>query len=131
MMTDLLSDMLTRIRNAAHAGHEETIVSFSAVNEKVAAILKQEGFIDGVETVGEKGKKQIIIKLKYNVNRKPVFSEIVRCSKLGRRVYVKKDKVKSVRGGRGIAVLSTSKGIMKDSDARKKGLGGELMFTIW
>jgi small subunit ribosomal protein S8 len=131
MMTDLLSDMLTRIKNAGNAKHEQTAVPFSKINEKVAAILMQEGFLGGVETVGEKAKKQIIIKLKYNVNKKPVFSELVRCSRRGKRVYLKKSEIRSVRSGRGIAILSTSKGVMKDDDARKKGLGGELILTVW
>lgn len=131
MMTDLLSDMLTRIRNAGNAKHEQVAVPFSKINERVATILKQEGYLLSVETVGEKQKKQIILKLRYNVNKKPVFSELMRCSRLGMRVYLKKNEIKSVRSGRGIAILSTSKGIMKDDDARKKGLGGEIILTVW
>lgn len=131
MMTDLLSDMLTRIRNAGNAKHEQVAVPFSKINEKVATILKDEGFLQDVETIGERQKKQIVIKLKYNVHKKPVFMELVRCSRLGMRVYLKKNEIKSVRYGRGIAILSTSKGIMKDEDARKKGLGGELILTVW
>ena len=131
MMTDPIADMLTRIRNALHAKHEQVIVPASRLKTQIAAILKSEGFIDGAETIGEGKKKSIVIQLKYTSSKKPVISEISKTSKLGRRVYLSKDEIRPVRRGRGIAILSTSKGVMKDADAKKGGVGGEILCTVW
>ena len=131
MMTDPIADMLTQIRNGLHAKHEQVVVPASRLKADIAAILKNEGYIGDVETLGEGKRRSLVIKLKYTSSKKPVFSEIMRISKLGRRVYVSKDEIRPVRHGRGIAILSTSKGVMKDADAKKMGVGGELLFTVW
>lgn len=131
MMTDPIADLLTRIRNATHARHEQVVVPYSKLKEKVATIFKEEGFLNDVETIGEESKKNLVIALKYTANNKPVFCELARASRLSRRVYLTKDDIKPVRYGRGMAIISTSKGIMKASEAKKKGLGGELLCTIW
>jgi len=131
MMTDPIADMFTRIRNGLNAKHEQVLVPASRIKESIAKILAEEGFLAGVETAGEGKNKSIVIKLKYTASKKSVISELLRVSKLGRRVYVTKDEIRSVKQGRGIAVLSTSKGVMKDSDAKKNGLGGELICTVW
>lgn len=130
-MTDPIADMFTRIRNGLNAKHEQVLVPASRIKESIAKILAEEGFLAGVETAGEGKNKSIVIKLKYTASKKSVISELLRVSKLGRRVYVTKDEIRSVKQGRGIAVLSTSKGVMKDSDAKKNGLGGELICTVW
>ena len=131
MMTDPIADMLTRIRNASNAGHDKVVVPFSKTKEKIALIIKEEGYINEVETMGEKTKKSLVITLKYVAPNKPAFSELSRGSKLSRRVYLTKDEIKPVRYGRGVAIISTSKGIMKDEEAKKKGVGGEVMCIIW
>jgi small subunit ribosomal protein S8 len=131
MMTDSIADLLTRIRNASHAKHDQVVVPYSKLREKVATILKEEGFLNGVAAMGEKNKKSLVIKLKYAANNKPAFSELAKASKSSRRIYLKKDEIKSVRYGRGVAIISTSKGVMKDADAKKKGVGGELLCTVW
>lgn len=131
MMTDPIADMLTRIRNGLHAKHEQVSIPASKMKESIAAILKNEGFIADAETIGEGKKRSLVIRLKYTASKKPVIVEMKRASKLGRRLYLAKDEIKSIRYGRGIAIISTSKGIMKDADAKKHGIGGELLCTIW
>lgn len=131
MMTDPIADMLTRIRNGLNAKLEQVVIPHSKVKERIASIISEEGFLSGVETITEGKRKYMVVKLKYTASKKPVASDISKISKLGRRVYLSKDEVRSVKQGRGIAVISTSKGIMKDADARKNGLGGELLCQIW
>jgi small subunit ribosomal protein S8 len=131
MMTDPIADMLTRIRNALHAKYEQVVIPASRLKVEIANVLKDEGFIHEVESIGEGKRKSIVIKLKYTSTKKPVISDISRVSKLGRRVYLSKDEIKSIRYGRGVAILSTSKGIMKDADAKKNGIGGEILCTVW
>ena len=131
MMTDPIADMLTRIRNGLHAKREEVLVPASKTKENIARIMKDEGFLSDVQTIGEGKNRSIVIKLKYTASKKSVISDIAKISKLGRRVYLARDEIRSVKRGRGIAILSTSKGIMKDADAKKNGVGGELICTIW
>jgi len=131
MMTDPIADMLTRIRNALHAKYEQVVIPASRLKVEIANVLKDEGFIHEVESIGEGKRKSIVIKLKYTSKKKPVISDISRVSKLGRRVYLSKDEIKSIRYGRGVAIFSTSKGIMKDADAKKNGIGGEILCTVW
>ncbi len=131
MMTDPIADLLTRIRNGLHAKQGEVTVPASRVKERIATIMKEEGFLNDVATVGEGKGRAIVIKLKYTASKKSVISEIARVSKLGRRVYLTKDEIRTVKQGRGIAILSTSKGIMKDMDAKKNGIGGEILCTVW
>ena len=131
MMTDPIADMLTRIRNGLNAKHPEVIIPASRIKKSIAMILKEEGFLANVEIVGEGLKQVIVAALKYTPSKKSVISEISRTSKLGRRVYLGKDEIRSVRHGRGIAILSTSKGVMKNVDAKKHGVGGELLCIVW
>ena len=130
VMTDPIADMLTRIRNANQERHETVNVPGSKMKIKIAEILKAEGFIKDF-TIEEDGvKKTIVITLKYNGNER-VITGLKRISKPGLRVYVQKDEVPKVLNGLGIAIISTSKGIMTDKEARKENIGGEVLAYIW
>ena len=131
VMTDPIADMLTRIRNAVMANHDEVEVPASKMKLEIARVLAQEGFIRGYELIDD-GKQGILrIKLKYGPNRERVIHGIKRVSKPGRRIYVKKDEIPRVMGGLGIAILSTSRGIMADREARRLGIGGEVICYVW
>lgn len=130
MVTDPIADMLIRIKNASMAGRSAITVDYSKIKEAVAKILVSEGYISSVETEGEMPHKQLAIKLKYE-NKKSVITNLKRKSKPGRRQYVTKDGIPYVLGGMGTSVLSTSVGIMTGRDAKKKGIGGELLCEIW
>jgi len=131
VMTDPIADFLTRIRNANTVMHETTEIPGSKVKVALANILKGEGYIKDFEVV-EDGKQGIIrVYLKYGANREKIITGLKRISKPGLRVYVKKDEVPKVLGGLGTAVISTSRGVMTDKDARKQGLGGEVICYIW
>jgi small subunit ribosomal protein S8 len=129
VLSDPIADMLTRIRNAAQARHANVKVPVSKMKREIAKILHEEGYIRGFQLVG-KGQS-LRIRLKYNANREPVLRGLKRVSKPGRRVYVPKDKLPRVFGGLGIAIVSTSEGIMTARDARKRGIGGEVVGYIW
>ncbi|EKD25825.1 MAG: hypothetical protein ACD_79C01488G0006 [uncultured bacterium] len=128
-MTDTIADLLTRVRNAYKAGHEKVEVPASALKYSICEVLKKEGYIKSVEKKDEDGMIEIL--LKYAKNGDKVFAEIKRVSKPGRRIYVKCEEIRKVRGGLGIAIISTSKGVMSDRMARKEGVGGELLCTVW
>ncbi|HHV46312.1 MAG TPA: 30S ribosomal protein S8 [Tissierellia bacterium] len=131
MMTDPIADMLTRIRNGNSVKHESVDVPASNIKKEIAQILLDEGFIKGYDVI-EDGKQGIIrIELKYGSHGEKVISGIKRISKPGLRVYVKSDEIPRVLGGLGIAILSTSKGIMTDKKARKEGIGGEVLCYVW
>jgi small subunit ribosomal protein S8 len=131
MMTDPIADMLTRIRNGNNAKHDSVDIPASNIKREVAQILLDEGFIKGFDVI-EDGKQGIIrMELKYGNHNEKVISGIKRISKPGLRVYVKSDEIPRVLGGLGIAILSTSKGIMTDKDARKEGIGGEVVCYVW
>src|SRR5690554_919069 len=131
MMTDPIADMLTRIRNGNNAKHDSVDVPASNIKKELAQILTNEGFIKGFDVI-EDGKQGIIrIDLKYGKNSEKVISGIKRISKPGLKVYVKSDEIPRVLGGLGIAVLSTSKGIMTDKEARKENVGGEVICYVW
>ncbi|MDY0256665.1 30S ribosomal protein S8 [Gudongella oleilytica] len=131
MMTDPIADMLTRIRNSSNAKHDSVDVPASNIKKEIAQILLSEGFIKGFDVI-EDGKQGIIrIDLKYGKNSEKVISGIKRISKPGLKVYVKSDEIPRVLGGLGIAVLSTSKGIMTDKQARKENVGGEVICYVW
>ena len=131
MMTDPIADMLTRIRNAALARHDRTEVPASRVKAAVAEILKSEGFIADVrETEGE-GPKKLTIVLKYGRDRQSAIDGVRRVSRPGRRVYVRHDRIPRVFSGLGISILSTSRGLMSDRDARRLKMGGELICEVW
>jgi len=127
-MTDPIADMLTRIRNAALASKAEVNVPFSKVKFAIAKILEKEKYLAAVQVVED--KTEIKITLKYE-DEKPVISMIKRMSKVGRRVYAKKDELPRVLNGLGIAILSTSKGIMTNREAKHLGLGGEVICEVY
>lgn len=130
-MTDPIADFLTRIRNGNMVMHETVEVPGSKIKLSIADIMKREGYIKDYEYI-EDGKQGIIrIYLKYGPNKEKVITGIKRISKPGLRVYVKKDEIPRVLGGLGTAVISTSKGLMTDKEARKAGLGGEVICYIW
>ena len=130
-ITDVIADMLTRIRNAGTAKHETVDVPASNVKNAIAQILVEEGYVKEVQIIDD-GKQGVIrIYLKYTENKKPVISGIKRISKPGLRIYASKDELPKVLGGLGVAVISTSKGIMTDKKARSLGIGGEVMAYIW
>ena len=131
VMTDPIADFLTRIRNANMVMHEKVEIPASKTKVALAEILKNEGFIKDYEQI-EDGKQGIIrVYLKYGPNREKVITGLKRISKPGLKVYCKKDEVPKVLGGLGIAIISTSKGIMTDKEARKLGLGGEVICYVW
>ena len=130
--TDTISDMLTRIRNACMVQHETTVVPFNKMNRNIARVLKEEGFIDSYQEVGEGLKKQVLISLRYQGrNRKPIIKKLTRVSRPGLRVYSNHKELPRVLGGIRIAIISTSSGIMTDREARKRGIGGEILCYVW
>jgi small subunit ribosomal protein S8 len=135
-VNDPIGDMLTRIRNAVIAGHNTVALPSSKMKVEIARIMKEEGYLDSYEVVDgdAPGKKILRLKIKYvgeRRARRPVISGLVRVSKPGRRVYVKKSEIPWVLSGLGIAILSTPKGVMTGSRARQLGVGGELLCKIW
>ena len=130
-MTDPIADMLTRIRNANSVYHDKVEIPGSNIKRAIAEVLKNEGFIKDY-TFTEDGKQGIItIQLKYGAKREKVISGLKRISKPGLRQYAKQAELPRVLGGLGIAIISTSKGIMCDRDARRQGLGGEVVAYVW
>jgi len=129
-MTDPIADMLTRIRNAIIAGHKSAALPSSKIKVELARILKEQGFMADYKVEGEGGRKVINITLAYTPQRESVIKEIQRISKPSRRVYVNKNEIPRVKGGLGICIISTSKGIMTGSEARQQGIGGELICSI-
>jgi small subunit ribosomal protein S8 len=130
-ITDVIADMLTRIRNAGTAKHETVDVPASSVKSAIADILVKEGYIKSVQKIEDDKQGILRITLKYTSNKKMVISGIKRISKPGLRVYANKEELPKVLGGLGIAIISTSKGIMTDKEARKLGVGGEVMAYVW
>ena len=132
-MTDPIADMLTRIRNANIAMHDEVRMPSSKLKEALAAVLKAEGYIDGFEVEENPGKPGQVLRLemKYSSERMRTISGIKRVSKPGLRVYSKATEVPRVLGGLGVAVLSTSQGLLSDREARKRRVGGEILCFVW
>lgn len=131
VMTDPIADMLTRIRNANNVKHETVEIPASNEKKAIANILMDEGFIKNVEYIEDDKQGTIKITLKYGQNKQRVISGLKRISKPGLRVYAKKDEVPKVLGGLGIAIISTSKGVVTDKVARTQGVGGEVLCYIW
>ena len=130
-MTDPIADMLTRIRNALVAKHEAVEVPASNMKKEIARILLQEGYITSYDLVEEGVQGKIVITLKYGPNGEKVISGLKRVSKPGLRIYAQKDKLPKVISGLGIAIISTNKGIVTDREARKLGVGGEVLAYVW
>ena len=130
-MTDPISDFLTRLRNASKAGLAECVIPHSQLKESLAGILKVEGFIRDFTTgADERGHKTVVVTMKY-VDSAPVITGLKRASTPGRRIYSGYADIPRVLNGLGIAIISTSQGLMKDQDARRHKLGGELVCTVW
>lgn len=130
-MTDPIADMLTRIRNANLVGHDKVEIPASNIKRAIAEILKREGFIRDAEFISDEKQGMIRLFLKYGKNQERVITGLKRISKPGLRVYAKHDGLPRVLGGLGTAVISTSRGIMTDKEARKEQIGGEVLCYIW
>ena len=130
-MSDPIADLLTRIRNAGMARKDDVILPSSSLKERIAEILASEGFVAGASTEGEGKGRTLTIRLKYGAAREPSITGLQRISKPGQRVYAGKGDVPRVLGGLGIAILSTSQGILTDRQARKRGVGGEVLAYVW
>ena len=131
MQTDPIADFLTRIRNGLRADHDEVEMPASAFKTEIARILKEQGYIDDYETDSGRVGKVLRVRLKYTEDRKPVISGMQRVSKPGRREYVGAGEVPKVQGGMGTTIISTSKGVMTGHQARREGVGGELVAKVW
>jgi len=127
---DVISDMLNRIKNGQAAGKPTVEIPFSNLKYEISQILLKEGFIEGVEKKGKKSKRTFELTLKYE-DKAPVILGVKRISKPGQRIYFDYRKIRKVKGGYGTAVVSTSKGLMTDRQAKKQKTGGEILFEIW
>jgi small subunit ribosomal protein S8 len=130
-MTDPIADMLTRIRNANTVGHTTVDVPASRIKKSIAGILTDEGYIKGFDVIDDDKQGTIRIKMKYGHDKERVISGIKKISKPGLKVYAKAEDVPRVLGGLGIAIISTSKGVVSDKEARKLGVGGEVICYVW
>ena len=134
-MLDPISDMLTRIRNAQNAGHTEVVFPMSKLKKKIAEVLLEKKYISGLSEEEEEKSKALKINLKYLMDEKgrraPFIQGLRRISRQGQRIYAKKDQIPFVKSGYGMAIVSTSKGLMADSEARKARLGGEVICEIY
>ena len=131
VVTDTIADMLTRIRNANQMRYQEVSVPASNIKKEIARILKEEGFIKDYKVEDDSTQGTIVLTLKYTDKKERVINGLKRISKPGLRVSVEKDEVPKVLNGLGIAIISTSKGIMTDKEARKENIGGEVLAYIW
>ncbi len=130
-VNDPIGDMLTRIRNAVMMKHQYVVIPASKLKRSIADILVDEGYIEKVEEIGEGVERQLRLRLKYDQDRKPIITNLRRVSKPGRRIYRAKDEIPWVLSGVGVAILSTSRGVMSDRQARRQGVGGELLCLVW
>ncbi|WP_129128531.1 30S ribosomal protein S8 [Geomonas oryzae] len=130
-MTDPVADMLTRIRNAGMAKHQKVDIPSSNLKVSLATVLRAEGFIKNFKVIADNKQGILRIYLKFIDEKEPVINEIKRISKPGGRVYVHSDKIKQVKNGLGVAILSTSKGLVTDKTARELNIGGEILCTVW
>jgi small subunit ribosomal protein S8 len=130
-MTDPMADMLTRIRNAGMAGHAKLDMPSSNLKVAVATVLQDQGYLKNFKVIADNKQGILRIFLKYDDNQTPVIHEIKRISTPGCRVYVNKEEIPRVKNGLGIAILSTSKGVMDDVSARRENVGGEVICTVW
>jgi small subunit ribosomal protein S8 len=131
MLTDPVADMLARIRNANKALHERVEMPTSKLKEEIARILKEEGYISDFHVSKGESFDTLVIQLKYGRRRERVITDLKRVSKPGRRVYARKDRLPRVLGGMGVAILSTSSGLVTSRTAEEKGIGGEVLCFVW
>jgi len=130
-VTDPIADMLVIVKNGVMAGKESVVVKGSKLNENILALLKKEGFILNHKSIEDKKQGTIKVYLRYGKDKRPALTGLRRISKPGLRIYVKNDEIKSVYSGIGVALISTSKGIVTDKEAREKKIGGEILCEIW
>jgi len=131
MVTDPIADMLTRIRNANQALHVKVEMPNSGMRREIARILEQEGYIEGFKVDKGEVHDTLVVTLKYGANRERVISGLKRVSKPGRRIYARKDRPHKVLGGMGVAILSTSSGVVTGRQAQEAGVGGEVLCYVW
>jgi small subunit ribosomal protein S8 len=131
MRSDPIADLLTRIRNGSRAEHEKVDIPSSKLKVRMAEILKDEGFIKNFRVLDDDKQGTLRVYLKYGAGTEKVISGLVRVSTPGRRVYVTHDKIPSILGGMGVALISTSRGVLTDRDARKERVGGEVLAYVW
>jgi small subunit ribosomal protein S8 len=129
--TDPIADLLTRIRNAVHARHDQVVLSHSRIREEIARVLVKEGFLDGLELGGEGPRKKLMLRMRYSDARQPIIRGLQRVSTPGLRRYAGASAMPKVRGGLGINVVSTPLGVMTDREARRKKVGGEVLLAVW
>ena len=130
-MTDPVADMLNRIRNAGMAKHQKVDIPSSNLKVSLATVLRTEGFIKNLKVIADSKQGILRVYLKFIDEKEPVINEVKRISKPGGRVYVNSDKIFKVKNGLGVAILSTSKGLLTDKTAREMGIGGEVLCTVW
>ena len=131
MRSDPIADLLTRIRNASNAEHEKVDIPSSRLKVRIAELLKDEGFIKNFRVLDDNKQNTLRVYLKYGSGNERMISGLVRVSTPGRRVYVAHDKIPSILGGMGVALVSTSKGVVSDREARKQKVGGEVLAYVW
>ncbi len=131
MWSDPIADMLTRIRNASRAEHEKVDIPASRLKVRIAEILKDEGFIKNFRLLDDTKQGTLRVYLKYGAGNEKMISGLVRVSTPGRRIYVTHERIPWILGGMGVALLSTSKGVVTDRDARKQKMGGEVLAYVW
>ncbi len=129
--TDPIADLLTRIRNALHARHEQVEAPYSRLREAVSRVLVRERFLEAIELTGEGYKRKLVLRMRYTPSREPVIQGLRRISRPGLRRYAGAKALPRVRGGLGVSVVSTPRGVMTDREARKNKVGGEVMFEVW
>jgi small subunit ribosomal protein S8 len=131
VITDSIADMLTRLRNANSAKHDHVVVPASRLKLEIAKILKAEGYITDVTVMERQPQNHLRLQLRYGPRRQQILTGIRRVSRPGLRIYAKRSAVPQVRGGLGVAILSTSRGLMTDKEARRAGVGGEVICYVW
>ena len=130
-MTDPIADMLSRIRNASTAFKDEVAIPASRVKEELAALLAREGYVRGFRVEGDEPKRNLVVEMKYGPQRERIISGLRRVSRPGRRIYADRQHLPRVLGGLGVAVLSTSQGVLTDRQAARRGVGGEVLCYVW
>jgi small subunit ribosomal protein S8 len=131
MMTDPIADMVARIRNANTAYKDEVAIPASGIKEEIARLLAREGYVKGYRVEGEEPKRRIMVEMKYGPERERTITGVKRVSRPGRRVYADRGHLPRVLGGLGVAILSTSQGVMTDKQAARRGIGGEILCHVW